>query len=774
MSTSRTNVASSPGRPVTSGSYSSIVARPIVGSNNANHPPFEPRIIRATSSPAPPVNPIDTTCLPNPTPPATARVRRPSTGRHTNVTASSASHIIRPVLTPNASIPAPSGGASLHASPQAFPRPAYLDHSAFRDLIRTNATVPVQFTEPLQVQRTLTGTTSNAPIPAPYPYLRRALSPAIDSDDEGSASPPPPAVSNTTSSKGIWSGKATFPLPTRWSEMDRHASLSISADGRDLTFCGPSCPGDRDSAAARANEPIPPACGIYYYEVEILHKGNKGHISIGFSCNDVRLSRLPGWEKHSWGYHADDGWSFPGHREGNPYGPVFDSGDIIGCGVDFSQNRAFYTKNGTFLGMVFENVGTDLEVYPSVGLRHTGESIRVNFGHEPFRFAIEDHVHSAKNRVWSNIQSTPINWHVLRGESAKYGEVVEGKKAGTHDEDDDAKESLRKLVFGYLAHHGYLETAHAFKAQCEGKPTTMEDSEFSDARDDEEDMDMDEGPSGSLSSIDEERSLRTRVNIMNNVLKGNIDAALDQTCAHYPSVLEREQGLMLFKLRCRKFVELILDASEALKKVKSGDAASHERGRDTTVATKVDQEGGEMMDDGGAMDVDDPSPEAQTHTSNSPSLDVSSSTTSTTGKKETTSRSPSSSSTASSPSHSSSGSALAKAALHNALKYGQTLESDYKPDTRPEIRSHLKRTFGVVAYPDPLAVGGEVAEMAGQEARVRLANELNQAILESQGKPAHPALEMLYRQAAACVAELGTQGVGAAAFADMSREFLDS
>ena len=44
-----------------------------------------------------------------------------------------------------------------------------------------------------------------------------------------------------------------------------------------------------------------------------------------FSSPEVRLSRLPGWEKQSWGYHADDGWSFPGHKDGNPYGPTFDS-----------------------------------------------------------------------------------------------------------------------------------------------------------------------------------------------------------------------------------------------------------------------------------------------------------------------------------------------------------------------------------------------------------------------------------------------------------------
>lgn len=97
-----------------------------------------------------------------------------------------------------------------------------------------------------------------------------------------------------------------------------------------------------------------------------------------FSAGDVRLSRLPGWEKHSWGYHADDGWSFPGHKDGNPYGPTFDSelshepklsvpflngihlfrpaGDIVGCGIDFSQHRAFYTKNGSLLGMLSPSI----------------------------------------------------------------------------------------------------------------------------------------------------------------------------------------------------------------------------------------------------------------------------------------------------------------------------------------------------------------------------------------------------------------------------------
>ena len=46
---------------------------------------------------------------------------------------------------------------------------------------------------------------------------------------------------------------------------------------------------------------------------------------------------------------------------------------------------------------------------------------------------------------------------------------------------------------------------------------------------------------------------------------GDIDGALNDTTSMFPAVLEREQGIMLFKLRCRKFVELVLIAADALK-----------------------------------------------------------------------------------------------------------------------------------------------------------------------------------------------------------------
>lgn len=65
-----------------------------------------------------------------------------------------------------------------------------------------------------------------------------------------------------------------------------------------------------------------------------------------------------GWDKHSYGYHGDDGHSFCSSGTGQPYGPTFTTGDIIGCGVDLVHNQCFYTKNGTHLGTAF----TDLPV----------------------------------------------------------------------------------------------------------------------------------------------------------------------------------------------------------------------------------------------------------------------------------------------------------------------------------------------------------------------------------------------------------------------------
>lgn len=114
----------------------------------------------------------------------------------------------------------------------------------------------------------------------------------------------------------------------------------------------------KDAASVRTTHCIPAACGLYYFEVKIVSKGRDGYMGIGLSAHGVNVNRLPGWDKHSYGYHGDDGHSFCSSGTGQPYGPTFTTGDVIGCGVNLVDNTAFYTKNGHHLGIAF----TDLPV----------------------------------------------------------------------------------------------------------------------------------------------------------------------------------------------------------------------------------------------------------------------------------------------------------------------------------------------------------------------------------------------------------------------------
>jgi hypothetical protein len=141
------------------------------------------------------------------------------------------------------------------------------------------------------------------------------------------------------------------PLPSRWNHQFKAQGLDIIGDGFEVKFTAPTKSHDHEAAAVLADHPMPPQCGIFYFEVEVMSKGKEGSlIGIGFSGEKVNLTRLPGWEPDSWAYHGDDGRSFCCQSSGKDYGPKFSAGDTIGCGVNFRTGCAFFTKNGNFLG----------------------------------------------------------------------------------------------------------------------------------------------------------------------------------------------------------------------------------------------------------------------------------------------------------------------------------------------------------------------------------------------------------------------------------------
>ncbi|XP_024874418.1 ran-binding protein 9 isoform X1 [Temnothorax curvispinosus] len=258
----------------------------------------------------------------------------------------------------------------------------------------------------------------------------------------------------------------------------------------------------KDAASVRTTHSIPAACGLYYFEVKIVSKGRDGYMGIGLSASGVNVNRLPGWDKHSYGYHGDDGHSFCSSGTGQPYGPTFTTGDVIGCGVNLVDNTAFYTKNGHHLGIAFTDLPPNL--FPTVGLQTPGEVVDANFGQLPFVFDIGDMINELRVRTRLQIINYPTPDH------------GQGQWQAI----------LHRMVCTYLVHHGYLDSAEAF-ASSTGQVF-------------EEDY----------------NSIKNRQRVIKLILSGRIGEAIDTTNRLYPGLLDRDPDL-LFALKCRQFVEMV-------------------------------------------------------------------------------------------------------------------------------------------------------------------------------------------------------------------------
>jgi hypothetical protein len=264
--------------------------------------------------------------------------------------------------------------------------------------------------------------------------------------------------------------ESLMPLPSKWSDEEKNAGLDVLGEGLEIRYNGPSSKTDMDAAAARADYPMSPQCGIYYFEVEVKNKSRDGMIAVGFSSRKASLERLPGWETESWAYHGDDGKIFFGESTGKNYGPTFTINDIIGCGINFWTGCAFFTRNGVDLGVAFREL-KNVRPFPSVGMKkHSGAWASVNFGQRPFVFDIDGMMAREQKSVENEIMATkPTS---LRPPS---------------DEDT----LIQELVAHFLAHDGYVETAKAFASERRAASAALRGAQDASSEDIEVEDDLD-------------------------------------------------------------------------------------------------------------------------------------------------------------------------------------------------------------------------------------------------------------------------------------------
>lgn len=192
----------------------------------------------------------------------------------------------------------------------------------------------------------------------------------------------------------------------------------------------------------------------------------------------------------------------------------------------------------------------------------------------------------------------------------------------------------------------------------------------------------------------------TRLGIRSEILRGDIDAALKHTRAYYPSVLQENENIY-FKLKCRKFIEMIKRSADLSgpPRSKRPSSTSISRTRTSRANTTNGQRDSltNVFSATGEMDIDTV-PEAAVDDTNT--------------NMNMTEKDPVS---------------QQSNLMLTALTYGRELQKEFKDDPRREVKEALEETFALIAYPD--ARESSLSHLLEEDGRVPVAEELNSAIL---------------------------------------------
>ncbi|CAG9467556.1 unnamed protein product [Pedinophyceae sp. YPF-701] len=259
-------------------------------------------------------------------------------------------------------------------------------------------------------------------------------------------------------------------------------SLQISKDKLNVRYVGEART-EYDVGAVRADHPVPQNLAVYYFEATVdMPPTSLGKMRVGFCSHSFKAGRHFGAEKGSFAYCGDDGAFRHEDNVREAYGHPFRSGDVVGAGIVLSRGALFFTHNGQNLGVARSGVGPRTHVlFPAVSLHSPGESLKLNFGAEPFMFDVAGVV--AEERAKEEGQVSDI----------------EVPAAVSHE-----------LVRGTLAHYGYARTLAAFEQASGIAAARREGLRRRAAR-----------------AVDGEGTLALRAGVRTALLAGNVEAAED-------------------------------------------------------------------------------------------------------------------------------------------------------------------------------------------------------------------------------------------------------
>ncbi|KAI5283831.1 hypothetical protein KEM54_001804 [Ascosphaera aggregata] len=317
------------------------------------------------------------------------------------------------------------------------------------------------------------------------------------------------------------------PLPTRWVADLELKDFEIVGDGLEVRYFAPDSR-TQEGCSIRTDHPMPDTCGVYYFEINVLRKTKEAMVAIGLSSANAAAARLVGHDGDSLGYHGDDGRVYNGRQNNGDkqYGFKFGEGDVVGCGYDWKADKAFFTKNGDFLGHAPDAIDAqNHELFPTVGLRRRPQvRIKANFGQFPFKFDIDGYTAQLRRETLAAVDDFDLN--------------------------GDEEQISKALVAQYLIHEGFTAAATAFERDLANETAARHGTVLPPLR-----------------SIPLEKETQTRAAIRDAILKGNLDSAMHLIIKNFPDAIDEE---LEFEIRCQKFIELIRRSRRNVKQSNPG------------------------------------------------------------------------------------------------------------------------------------------------------------------------------------------------------------
>ncbi|XP_072969696.1 ran-binding protein M homolog [Typha angustifolia] len=261
-----------------------------------------------------------------------------------------------------------------------------------------------------------------------------------------------------------------------------------------------------DVGVVQADCPAPTKRLVYYFEMTVKNAGIKGQVAIGFTMEQFKMRRQPGWEVNSYGYHGDDGYLYRGHGKGEAFGPTFTTGDTVGAGINYASQEIFFTKNGKPVGTVSKDIKGPF--YPTIAVHSQNEEVTVNFGKQPFLFDIEAFISDERLKLQSVVEKMSLQPNVSHW-----------------------------IVRSYLLHYGYQDTLTSFDIASESNPSITQENGFC------EQIDM--------------YALNNRKILRQLIKSGDIDSAFQKLREWYPQVVQDDTSIVCFLLHSQRFIEYI-------------------------------------------------------------------------------------------------------------------------------------------------------------------------------------------------------------------------